>query len=394
MRLKRITLRLNWPLVGFALSVFIPSTAVVQKYLGSTGAGVYFTFASLTLWIGHRYVFTRFLSKVTKKQTLWLIAVTFLILVIGFSVVYPFANSGIVGGGSDRDEALNIAAMELLKGHYPYYLKTYLGNLVSPLPGALLLAIPFVLLGNSAYQNFFWLVAFFFAMKSYLKDVRLALLLQWVLIALSPVILNEFVTGGDLLSNSLYVLLFVMWIVSSPISEPGHSIWKKIYPAILLGVGLSSRANFVLLLPLVFSFLLQGAGWKSAIKYIGITCVTFCMITIPFYVYDPQGFSPLHTVSKLSQFQSVIPFAGFAIPFATAIIALILSFQRMNHNVFFRNCAIVQAFPVLCGILLSSVKTERLDLHFAGFGLIFLFFGAAAFWPMLMKTRTKPAMAI
>ena len=69
---------LNWPLIGFALSVFIPSTAVVQKFLGSIGTGVYFIFASLTLLIGRRYVFTKFISKFTKKQALWLIAVTFL----------------------------------------------------------------------------------------------------------------------------------------------------------------------------------------------------------------------------------------------------------------------------------------------------------------------------
>jgi hypothetical protein len=58
------------------------------------------------------------------------------------------------------------------------------------LPGALLLAVPFVLLGNSAHQNLFWLFAFLFSLNSYLKDRRLALLLLWVILALAPVVLT------------------------------------------------------------------------------------------------------------------------------------------------------------------------------------------------------------
>jgi uncharacterized membrane protein len=112
----RLTLCLNLSLVGFALSILIPSTAVLQKYFGLVGVAIYIAIASLALLIIYRHVFTRFASKVTDKQVLYLTVVTFLILLVVFLVVYPLANSGMVGRGSDRDEALNIATTELLKG--------------------------------------------------------------------------------------------------------------------------------------------------------------------------------------------------------------------------------------------------------------------------------------
>jgi hypothetical protein len=380
---------LSSSIVGFALSLFIPSTAIFQKYLGIMGVVAYIAIASLALllFIKYKYIFARRASKVTEKQVLWLATLTFLLLLIIFLVGYPIANSGIVGGGSDGDDALNTATTELLHGRYPYYPKTYLGNPISPLPGTLLLAVPFVLFGNGAYQNFFWVLAFFVVMKSYFKDGRSALLLLWLIFALSPIVLYVFVVGSDYLSNSLYVLLFILWMTVS-ISQPNQSNWGKILPAILLGIGLSSRANFVLLLPLVFSTLVQKGGWKPAIKYTAVTCITFIVVTVPFFLYDPQGFSPLHTSNKLGQFQSIIPFAGFLIPLVTAIIALIFVFSMsVSHNLdsLFRKSAIVLAFPVLCGVVLSSIKSWSADFQFAYFGVFFLFFGAVSSWRNLFE---------
>jgi hypothetical protein len=386
--------KLNWSLLGFALSLFIPSTAIFQKYLGIPGVVAYIVIASLALLYLYRRrnFLARLAPKIAERQVVLLTILTFLIMLIAFLVVYPIANSGIFGGGSDGDEALNIATTELLHGHYPYYLQTYLGNPISPLPGAVLLAVPFVLLGNSAYQNFFWLLIFFIAMKSTLKDARSALLLFWAIFALSPIVFYSLLIGSDYISNSLYVLLFVWWMTSSVI-QPAHSGWERGLSAVLLGIGLSSRANFVLLLPLVFSTLLQNAGWKSAMKYTVLTCTAFILVTLPFYLYDPQGFSPLHSFNKLSQFQSIVPFAGFSIPLATGIIALGLAYFQpvgRNLNVLFRNCALVLAFPVLSGIVLSGIKSGRTDFSFAFYGVFFLFYGAVSFWDDLFEKPESP----
>jgi hypothetical protein len=383
-----------WSLVGLALSLIVPSTAVLQKYLGLAGVIAYSIIASLALFFLFKYRadLIRLAAKVTERQVIWLSVFTWIIILIAFLVVYPIANAGVVGGGSDHDEALNIAATELLHGHYPYYPKTYLGNPISPLPGALFLAMPFVLLGNSAFQNFFWLIIFFVAMKAYLKDSRSALLLLWTVLALSPIVLYGLLTGNDYLSNSLYVLLFILWMTTTA-SQADHTPWKMTLLAILLGIGLSSRANFVLLLPFVFSALVRNLGWKSAIRYLAITCITFLVITMPFYLYDPQKFSPLHTSNKLGQFQSIVPFAAVTIPLATGIVALILSFFQpggRNLDALFRNCTIVLAFPVLCGVILSIIRAGRIDFTFALFGELFLYFGAVAFGSDLFARTENP----
>ena len=80
------------------------------------------------------------------------------------------------GKGSDADDALNLAVNELLHGRYPFYARTYLDNPVANLPGTIFLAVPFALLGNSAYQNFFWLMVFFIAVSLSVRSWRLGLM--------------------------------------------------------------------------------------------------------------------------------------------------------------------------------------------------------------------------
>jgi hypothetical protein len=374
--------------IGLAASLLIPSTATIQKYFGILGVTFYIAIASFLLFIGVRWAIAKFSSTITDKQMLWLIALTFFLLLVVFIVGFPLAHSGIFGPGSDRNQALNLATTELLHGRYPYYPKTYLGNPITPLPGSLILAVPFVLLGNSAYQNLFWLLVLLCVMSHRLKDRRQAFLLLWAILALSPVVMQEFVTGGDFLANSVYVLLFVMWVVNA-VRQPRLSSWVKSLLAVLLGVGFASRANFILILPLVSAALLHSAGSKAAIRYSATTLLTFILVTAPFYLYDPQNFSPLHTANKLAQFQMILPYAGIIVPLATGIIAILLSLYRTNGNscTLLRNCSFVLAIPVLSGAILQCIKTATMDLSFTAFGMSFLFFGAMAYWPILFGYR-------
>ncbi len=376
--------RLCWAAIGFALSLLLPSTAVVQKYLGITGVAGYLLVAALALFlfVMARHFLARFASRVTKRQVLWLAALSFLLVLIAFALVYPVADAGGVGGGSDNDDALDIATAELLHGRYPYYPETYLGNLPAQLPGALLLAAPFVLLGYSAYQNLFWLATLIIALTLHFRDGRLALLLLWTIFALSPIFLNEILVGSDRTANSLYVLLAVFWLMWA-ISQSDLPRWKSVVPVIFLGIALASRANFLMLLPVILSAMFKTVGWKTAITYAVIMGTTILLLTVPFYLYDPQAFSPLYAAGKLGQFESVLPHAGILLPLANGVIALIMAFLQSASgrlDTLLRNCAIVLAFPVLSGIILFSVGTGRPNFVFASYGTLFLFFGAAAFW--------------
>lgn len=112
------------------------------------------------------------------------------------------------------------------------------------------------------------------------------------------------------------------------------------------------------------------------------------IVTIPFLLYDPKGFSPVSVqFSKINQLNSISPFIGIFVVIAGGIIAVLLSFQRMDGDciILFRNCAFVQAFLILCAIVLDIINEAKLNLGSSGYGFSFLFFGTLTFWHELTK---------
>src|SRR5216683_580770 len=246
---------------GLAFCLVIPSCGVIQKYFGNIGLLIYLVAATAILWLVFRYLLELVLSRLSERQAQFLAAVTFVALIAVFALVFPRATVHVAGRGSHADDALNLAVGELLHGRYPYYVQTYLQNAIANFPGAILLAAPFVLLGNSAYQNLFWFGVFFFAVSRLQQSWRGGLILIWIVLLFSPVVINYVVTGGDDLANSIYVLLFMLltvrWVSSSDVPA-----WKRVLAALLVGVGLSSRANFLLVMPQLFAALTIKAGWR------------------------------------------------------------------------------------------------------------------------------------
>jgi len=392
-----------------AVCLAFPSTAKVQKFMGTVWVPVYLLGVFAALLVACRYVLGGFLGWLTEKAAVVLGVLTVVVLMGAFALTYPALTTGRIGAASDRDEALNTATWELLHGRYPYYPRAVVdgvtregekGSLISPLPGELLLAVPFVLLGNGAYQNFFWVLVLFFVVRWYLRSGPSATAFLWGLLLLSPICLHEVVTGGDLMSNTIWVLVFALFMIRC-VSDARTKWYSRGVAAALFGIGLSSRANFVLIGPLVLSVLIQAAGWKPALKYMTLAALASLAVTLPFYLYDPAGFSPLHTYNKLRWFESTLPHAGVVVPVVGAVLAGALSFQKMaGPDVrFLRNCAIVLAWPVVCVVALSSVSTARLELYrFAWYGQSFMLFGVLACWVPLAgevgaaaRTRMKRA---
>jgi len=363
--------------LAFAFVLVGPSLGQVQKYAGTWGLLLY-----VLLVFGFWILAPRFLhrlSAIASERWAYGLAIgTGLGLLLLFLALYPLANSGIVGGGSDRDEALNLGVHELLQGRCPYHVRTYLGNPIAPLPGGLLLSLPFVLLGNSAYQNFFWLAVFFLLARRVLREARHALLLFWSLLASSPVLWQQIVTGSDLPANSIVVLTF-SWLV---ISAPGK--WKPA-AALLLGLGLAWRANFLLLLPLLFVLMWREAGGKVALGLMGLVAVAFGSLVLPFALHAPHGLSPFMEQNKFARFDDMVPHASLLVPLVAGGYALANSRAGTEAIGFFRKSALVLAFPIVCGLILATLHAERLDLHLADYGVSFLFFGALSGWASFLR---------
>ncbi|MFT3745825.1 MAG: hypothetical protein QM785_16240 [Pyrinomonadaceae bacterium] len=382
-------------LTVFGLAVFLlaPSFDTALKYFGVAGVVGYFTVGTILVFAAEHLVLPVLRERISERTATILAAVTFALLTAIALVLYPMANAGRFGGGSDADDALVVAVTELLRGHYPYTLSTYLGNPISPMPGAVFLAIPFVVLGAIQLQNIFWLAFFFLVFRYFEKNAALALGLVWAMLVFSPTLLQNIVTGADYASNSIYILV-LMWILTLLLAESGSATWKRVIPAILLGVALSSRSTFILMMPVFLSVLVQRAGWKEAIKYLAITGVTFLAVTLPFWLYDPAGFAPLRVQSeKLKGIEDILPHAGIIIPGITGMIAIGLSFQNMKTDTarFFRNCAIVQLFVLFVTSAIYSIKLGHVDffLQQSGYGMFSLVFGATAFWMYLYNERTE-----
>jgi hypothetical protein len=365
----------------------IPSTGQVQKYLGNLGVFAYLVAVGFLLFLLFRYrVIFSLLQNLTEKKAFYICLLTILCLTVIFFYAYPLLNSQKTGKGSDRDDDSNIATVELLHGRYPYYVRTYLGNHITHFPGALLLSAPFVILGNSAYQNIFWLLIFVITGRFYLRSWRHSLLLLWTMIFLSPVVVQELVTGGDLISNGIYILAAMFFLVDS-VSGKRPSQSRGVLFAILLGIGLSSRMNFVFILPLLFSCLLQSAGMMLSFRYIALTCIIFATVTLPFYLYNPPLFSPLYYQLHLIRGPDIFLSAMIVLLGGGTVISIALSFMRMKNDCvdLFKNCAILQAFFVLACVIFASLKNRRADLILGGYGLNFIFFAALAFWYELKR---------
>src|SRR6185503_273516 len=112
--------RVSWPAFGFALSLIVPSTVVVDKDLGATGVAGYVLVGIPLLYRFHQTQFTSLTRALSDRGAAVLSIALVLALAGAFSVGYPLANSGLYGSGSDRDEHINIGAAELLHARYPY----------------------------------------------------------------------------------------------------------------------------------------------------------------------------------------------------------------------------------------------------------------------------------
>jgi hypothetical protein len=355
----------------------------VQQYLGLAGVAGYLAGLVVAVPLATRLVLPVFQSRVSERAALWLAVGTLVVLTAAFALVYPYANRHGAGSGSDRDDAATIATRHLLHLQYPYSTLTYLGNPVSQLPGALLLAVPFVALGNAAYENVLWLPALFALLWWILCDPRLALWLTWLIIVLSPAVLREYLTGGDVIANTVAVLALGLGMVALP------ERWQRLASAALLGLALSWRPNFLYWVPLLAAELVRRRGGREAAWSVGTALAVAACVTLPFYLTHLHGFAPLQTANKVRRYDDILPKSSLVVLGSTGLLTLWLSWRILRGRAdLLLALAAVQLFVLGFVVLLQSIEAHRPDFSFLviAYGIFFLIPGAAA-----LARRLEPA---
>jgi hypothetical protein len=365
------------PAVLLTLALGVPSIGLVQKYLGYGGAGLYLVGVAIAALIVRANAFARVWRSLNERAALMVVVAMLSVVTAVVFVVHP----NIDATKGDANDALNIAARELFHGRYPYYPHTQLGNTILNLPGSIFLAMPFVALSDSAYQNLFWLLLFTIFCRALLGSWRASLLVLGTILLLSPTVVQELILGEDRIANTLFVLILSSLLVLSLTREKPNDLLAAAV-AVLLGVALSSRSNFLFLFPLVFAAISQRRGIRCAAVYTGVTLAVFLAITLPFYLYDPGGFGPRHSITKLHE---AFPLARAIALGSSAGVALFLASRRNDELLLLlRNSAVVQALLYLWAVVLFALDTRDVPYTFVfmkeGFGVQFLFFGALAWW--------------
>lgn len=367
------------PLWMLALLLAFPSLGFVQKYTGLAGAAVYvalvigLVFVTAVLW--------RRAAPWLRQHFRKLAVLSILGLAAGFVILNPIEDGRGPGKSSDRDEGLEMAVTRMAQGETPYYPSNRIAGPLSVLPGSMFLAAPFVALGNSGYQNVFWLAVFLIAACAYFRDTAAALYLLTVPLGLSLAAQYEFVSGGDLISNGIFVAVFFLLALQSW-SVSTTPAWQRWLACLLLGVGLASRANFILLVPLFGAAMWRLAGWKNAVTTTALVGLTAAAVSLPFYLHDPAGFTPLLTRQKLAGADHTFPWASHAMIGMTVLAAMLGAWLILCRKpartipLFFRCCTWVTLTPILAAVLLSSWISGFPDFSFLRerFGLMYVFF--------------------
>ncbi len=218
-----------------------------------------------------------------------------LLLVLAQAAIYPMAQRRPASDRNDSEDALNLASGAMLHGHFPYYASTFLGAPITPMPGAVMLALPFRLIHRVRWQNLLWEAALIFFARRYFRTAAAGFAFLLLVFADSHTFLNLAV-GADYPANFIYVAMAVWWWLG----EVQDGLWRW-GSVLFLGVALSSRLSYLLVFPgLMFWFCQQRLGVARALfrvlEALGVTAI----VTLPFYLYDPTHFSPLHVTDRLS----------------------------------------------------------------------------------------------
>jgi hypothetical protein len=337
------------------------SSAPIYKYLTHGKATAALLLGVLSLALGMRW-----LDRLNRQQRQinagWLLLL-FLILTAAFAVLYPISLRHTLNIGSDREDALRIELHAVHHHQYPYDARTFLGNAPTPLPGAMLLALPFVALGHIAWQNFFWLALFFVFTICFFRRRATALFFLAVFLLLAPADLSDFTSGGDYLTNFFYLAIAVALFVRSL----DRTFYAWFPAALFLGVALSSRILYAVILIPLLALTLQRTSRSRAIALFVIVLIAAAAVTLP--IFAPHAFTHLQqqldqNAIKLRYIPSALH-PRWTLPLLAVIVACTTFFVRMNLPRLLLNFSIASFIMLAPFVVTFALHSEKLRYSFS-----------------------------
>ena len=304
-------------LMGIAalLLIMLPAMRPAEKYLGSWLW--WFPYAAICLgiiyWVvsNPRGLFARGLS------SNWFIFGIPVLLGVVSTVFYPFADAlKFDMQGQDQDDCTILGVNALLSGEHPFDTPSYFGNPCSPMVGALIPFIPFVVsnLVGLAGPLFFGMAV---AALYFSKVDRLQLGALVAIIAGTPATLELMVNGSDFVFIGCMALVAVLLLMRSKNAADFRTL-QVFQLAALVGLVASARISMPLFaVPFGLVLLHRRNRWVI------FTVVTSAIILVPniwIYLLSPEDFSPLHLLAKG---QSLVPGGFYLLMFLTTAAAVV-----------------------------------------------------------------------
>jgi hypothetical protein len=347
-------------ILGIAAAWALTSAAPIWKYLSHPQAIAAIVLGVLGIALG-MYLLDRLNRTQTQIGAGWFLLL-FLALTAAFAVLYPISLKHTLNIGSDREDALRIELSAVRHHQYPYDARTFLRNPPTPLPGAMLLAAPFFAVGHIAWQNFFWLGLFFLFAVHFFRHHATALFILTVFLLCAPGNLSDFTSGGDYLTNFFYLAIALILFSQSL----GRPFYASIPAALFLGVALSSRIIYAVILIPLLALALQRTSRPRAAMLFFVILLAACAVTLP--VFAPHPLS--HLLQQLQQNAQKLRYLPHALhpqatlPVLALLLASIAFFIRMDLPRLFLIFS-VSSFVMLAPFVVSfALYAEQLRYAF------------------------------
>ncbi len=138
---------------------------------------------------------------------------------------------------------------------------------------------------------------------------------------LSGTFLTQILIGSVYIANIMWILVFTQLFIYNSKSFNRNSIVSSL----LLGIGLSSRSPFLIILLPIFNYLYYNSNLIIAMKQIAPVIIGFLLITIPFLAYECNNFIPIHYSNVCKFYGNMAPNSSIVFPIITLMISFAIS---------------------------------------------------------------------